>query len=96
MDDGVSERRDRSLAASDLARRSRARDEAARRLRFPGLVRLGLGGSCGSRWFGFGRPGGGFGGGLGPSGSGFRLVLFETAVFVFAAGAAMTRLVASR
>ena len=59
-------------------------------------MRLRLGGSRGGRRFRIGRLSSGFGRGLGPRGGCLRLVLLETALLVFAAGAAMTRLVAPR
>src|SRR4029453_8915269 len=80
-------------AATDLAWRPRARDEAARSRRFPRLMGLGL--CC---WWGRG------GGRVGRLLSAFRrrlglrdsrlcLVLLQTAMFVFASGTAMTAFV---
>ena len=83
------------LAATDLAWRPRARDEASRGGRLPWLVGLGLWCSCGSRR-GLGRSSSLFCRSVGPRGSCLCVVLIETAMFVFAARAAMTGLVAPR
>src|SRR6188472_4460854 len=83
-------------AATDLAWRPRARDEAAGRGRLPRLVRPDLWCSCGSRRGRLGRPNSRFCCGFCPCGRRLCVVLLETAMFVFATRAAMTGLVAPR
>jgi len=83
-------------AATDLAWRPRARDEATRSGRLPRLVRLGLCCACGRRRGRLGRSSSRFCCGFGPCRGRLCVVLLETAMFVFAARAAMTRLVAPR
>jgi hypothetical protein len=82
-------------AATDLARRPRLRDKAARSGGLPRLVRLMLSGRCGSGLGRLGRSGRGFRCGLGQCGRRLCVVFLETAVFVFAARATMTGLVAA-
>ena len=83
-------------AATDLAWRPRARDKATRSGRLPRLLRLGFWSSCGSRRGHLGRLSRRFCCGAGPCCRRLSVVLLETAVFVFAARAAMTGLVAPR
>jgi hypothetical protein len=83
------------LAATDLAWGPRARDEATRSCRFPGLLRFGFSYRRGSRRGRFGRFNSGRRG-FRPFGGSGLLVLLETAVFVFTARAAIAGLVAPR
>ncbi len=83
-------------ATADLARRPRARDEATRSGALPGLLRLGLWCSRGSRRGRLGWLVDRRGCGLGPGVSRQGIVLFETALLVFAARAAVTGLVTPR
>ena len=83
-------------AAADFGWRPRARDEAASRRRPPGLVRLVLWCSRGRRSGSLRRWGSGFRFAFGPNGSRPGVVLLQAAVFVFAARAAMTGLIAPR
>jgi hypothetical protein len=83
-------------AATDLARRPRARDEAPCRGRLPRLLRLVFWCTCLNRRGRIRRSSSRFRCGFGPCGSRLCVVLFQTAMFVFAAGTAMTELVAPR
>ena len=83
-------------AATDLAGRPRARDEASRRGRLPRLLRLVLWCSRGRRRGRLRRFNSRFCCDFGPCGSRLPVVLLETAMLVFAARAAMTGLVAPR
>jgi hypothetical protein len=82
-------------AAADLAWRTRPRYETSRSRRLPRLVRLVFRCSKRMRHDCLRRRGRSFRG-FGPSGSRQSLVFFQTAVFVFASGTAVTRLVAPR